>query len=507
MRRYLIPFGLACVAFGCSTDQQIVPPAASADELVISNVVIVSPDRPDPSGQVDVLVRDGRIARIGRNVSRRAGRAAIKIDGAGRYLTPGLIDGHTHLSEIPGMTFQHEQAYPEVARAAHQQIPRSYLYHGFTTVIDLNARQDVVAEWNSRALRPQAYFCGAAPVVDGYPMSWMPKPARYSIMPYFLYDPAREEAFPDGFDPAEHSPAAIVAKMRADGAICVKTHFERGFGGRGDLPVPGVDLIRTLVSEARANEMPVLMHANSQSAQKFGVDAGVDAFAHGMWTWHDRDATEPGTEVIALLDAVIEHNIATQPTVQVLYGERDLHDPGYLSRSALRDVLPQSLLDWYSTEDGQWWRARMAKIPFIKEFIDEGRWQALDAEPIARVTATLNYLAQNKGVLLFGSDTPSDPTFANPPGLNGRQEIDNWIAAGVTPAALFYAATIGNAEFFGLQDEIGTVETGKRADLLLMRENPAESVTAYDTIDVVIVAGKAVQRSDLSALNAEEETE
>jgi len=494
MNRYLIAMGLSCFAAACSTT------TGEVNDLIITNVVIISPEREEPSRAVDVLIRDGRIAKIERNIAGSANFSGRKIEGEGRYLTPGLIDGHTHLSEIPGMTFEHEKAYPEIAREAHRQIPRSYLFHGFTTVVDLNARPDVIADWNNHSIRPSAYFCGAAPVFDGYPMSWMPKPARYEIMPYFLYDSSRADEFPTGFVPQDHSPDAIVRKMRADGAICVKTHFERGFGGRGDLPVPNVSLIRDLVSAAHAFDMPVLMHANSQSAQSFGIDAGVDAFAHGMWTWDDRSANKLNAKVVAVLDSVIEQGISTQPTIQVLYGERDLHDPTYLSKPELRDVLPQSLIDWYSTKEGQWWHDRMAAIPFISRIVDDGRWAELDAEPIARVTATVSYLAANGGAFIFGSDTPSDPTFANPPGLNGRLEMDNWIAAGITPSAIFRAATLGNAEFFGLHDELGAVEVDKIANLLLMTANPTESISAYDTIEIVIFEGNVLLRSELSAL-------
>jgi len=497
MSRYFIAMGLSCFAAACSTT------TGEVNDLIITNVVIISPERDEPSEAVDILIRDGRIAKIERNIPGNANFSGRKIEGEGRYLTPGLIDGHTHLSEIPGMTFEHEEAYPEIAREARWQIPRSYLYHGFTTVIDLNARPDIIAEWNDLSIRPRAYFCGAAPVFDGYPMSWMPKPARYEIMPYFLYDSSRADEFPAEFDPQDHSPDAVVTQMRSDGAICVKTHYERGFGGRGDLPVPNVGLIRDLVSAAHGFDMPVLMHANSQSAQSFGIDAGVDAFAHGMWIWDDRSASELTEEVTSVLDAVIEQDITTQPTIQVLYGERNLHDPDYLSKPELRDVLPQSLIDWYSTKEGQWWRDRMAAIPFIHRLVDDGRWAELDVEPIARVTAELSYLATNGGAFIFGSDTPSDPTFANPPGLNGRLEMDNWTAAGVTPSVLFRALTLGNAEFFGLQDELGAIEVGKNANLLVMTANPTESISAYDTIEIVIVEGNVLQRSELSALTTE----
>ena len=499
MKVCLIAACLAVATIGCLTNASEAP----AKDLLIRNVTVISPEREAPSEATNVLVREGRIVEIGRELSQGAHGSEQVIDGAGRYLTPGLIDAHTHLSEIPGMIFKHEVAYPNIARDARRQIPRSYLYYGFTTVIDLMARPDVIAEWNNLDVRPHAYFCGAAPVFDGYPMSFIPKPVRYRIMPYFLFDETRADEFPDGFVPADHMPEAVAEKMHGDGAICVKTVFERGFGGRDNLPVPTKQIIRDLVAAAHTRGMPVLLHANSQSAQAFGLEADVDVFAHGMWNWDDKKSIGLNAEVTQILDAIIQRNIAWQPTIQVLYGERDLHNPDYLSGPELQDVLPQSLIDWYGTEDGQWLRNRMRGNPRVVRVLESGRWKNLGTKPIARVTAALSYLASNGGQLSFGSDTPSSPTYANPPGLNGRLEMRRWLEAGVTPAHLFRAATIVNAELFGLQDIIGTVEEGKRADLLLMKRNPMKDASAFDVIDLVILDGRVLHRTELSAKNAQ----
>ena len=493
MRRYALAGVVLASLAACSV------PDSQQDELLIENVRIVSPDSLSVGDATSVLIRGDKIDYVGDDAGDRSASNALRLDASGYYLLPGLIDSHTHLNEVPGMSFDHERTYAEIAAEARRQIPRSYLYHGFTTVIDLNGHPDAIAKWNAMGVRPTAYFCGASPVHDGYPMSFMPKPDRYRMMPYFLFDETRADEFPDGYSVSAHSPAAVVRRIREDGGICVKTHYEKGFGGRGDLPVPSLDLVNQLVAEAHDLGMPVLLHANSESAQTFGNGTGVDAFAHGMWTWNDRSATQLHDGIESIVDESVAKDIALQPTVQVLYGEQDIHDPDYLSGTALRHVVPQSLIDWYSTEDGQWWRQRMLRIPIVARLVDEGRWQELDAPPIARVSAVIAYFAEQGGTLIFGSDTPSDPTFANPPGLNGRYEMDRWIAAGVSAPVLFRAATIGNAEFFGLADRLGRVEQGKRADLLLTRQNPLASVTAYDSIEYVVLAGELFERGSLSA--------
>ena len=116
----------------------------------------------------------------------------------------------------------------------------------------------------------------------------------------------------------------------------------------------------------------------------------------------------------------------------------------------------------------------------------------------ARATATLRIMLQENVKLLFGSDTPSgDGGIGNPPGLNGRLELSRWSEAGIPLARILRAATLDNAVAFGLTKDIGTIEVGKRADLLLLRANPLESIAAYDAIETVLLNGNAIPRRSL----------
>ncbi len=118
---------------------------------------------------------------------------------------------------------------------------------------------------------------------------------------------------------------------------------------------------------------------------------------------------------------------------------------------------------------------------------------------MTRVANTARYVAEHKGRLLFGTDTPSSPLYTNPPGLNGWREIKRLIEAGVTPAQVFRAATLANAQALRLDKEIGTVQAGKRANLLLLRRDPTRSIQAYDEIASVILNGHALDRDSLAA--------
>jgi imidazolonepropionase-like amidohydrolase len=299
--------------------------------------------------------------------------------------------------------------------------------------------------------------------------------------------------------------------MKADGALCVKSFYERGFGDDQTIPVPRLDTIRALVQAAHAAKMPVFLHANGSDAQVFALEAGVDVIAHGLWHWNGepKTASELTPAVTKILDNVLKTQVGWQPTMQVLYGERDLFDPVYLDNPMLSRALPASYIAWCRSSEGQWFHQVLIDALLPKPIVDSKdaavQWDAARsfyAAPIARNKNATNYLATRSAHFLFGTDTPSSPTYANPPGLNGFIEMHRLVDAGLTPDQIFRAATIVNAKALGLDGEIGTVEPGKRANLLLLRKDPTQTVDAYDEIVKVILRGRVIDRAELVANRA-----
>jgi imidazolonepropionase-like amidohydrolase len=481
------------------------PGVLSAADLQIEHVTIVSPERGSPMRDALVRVHDGRIVAISRasGAAARSSNDTIAMDGSGLFLAPGLIDSHVHLGAIPGMTPDQEAQHPDIAKAARDQIPRSYLLYGFTTLIDLISTPQEMALWKSHDIVPDTYFCGGAALMDGYAMNYAPKPQRYQWWTYMLIEPGTPA--PDGIDPALHTPQAVVSRMKADGAICVKTFFERGFGEVRDLPVPKLETIREVVKTAHAAGLPVLMHANSDEAQRFGLDAGVDIMAHGMWNWSQEHSTtsEVTAGIEKILDDEIARNVGWQPTMQVLYGIRDIFSTSFLSDPRLSRVLPSNLLEWYRSPEGQWFRMAVSedvKLPAnaspsqIEHLINENFAPVMDRSKHATA-----YVVARHGRILFGSDTPSAPTYANPPGLNAWLEMHRLIDAGETPAQIFKSATLTNARALKLDRDIGTVQVGKRANLLLLRQDPTQTINAYAGIAKVILNGRVLDPSELAA--------
>ena len=493
---------------------------ADAANLRIEQVTVVSPERTEPLRNATVVVRDDRIVSVSAGEAKPAAAGETVVDGKGLYLTPGLIDSHVHLAEVPGMTPAQEQAHPAISKAARAQFPRSYLLYGYTTLVDLISTPKRMAQWNANDVHPDTVFCGATPVIGGYGIpDYFKGDELWREYPYLLVQPGEESKVPKGIDPATRTPQAVVARMKADGAVCLKAFAEDGFGPPKYLPMIRIEVAKELVRAAHAAGLPVFMHANAADMQTFALEAGADVIAHGMWHWEVPPPANPqpvalGTvspAVKEILDEVVARKIGWQPTIQVLHGLVDPFDPAYLANPALGRVDPADLIAWYRTPapQGQWFHALVA-ADFAKNPDGSARSPAeirANAEAVfdpllAQVTNATAYVVQHRGNILFGTDTPSAPTYANQPGLNGFVEMHRLVAAGMTPAQVLRAATLANAEALRMTKDLGTVQAGKRANLLLMRDDPMHSVDAYASIVKVVVGGRMLDASELVASRA-----
>jgi imidazolonepropionase-like amidohydrolase len=475
----------------------------ATNTVLIRDVTIISAERIQPIPGTSVLIEDGLIVAIGTNLRRTD--VGQEIDGAGRFLIPGLIDSHVHLAGSAGIRGDQRQKNILLLQEFHRREPLNYLAFGFTTLIDVSSSPAYARTWNELALRPDLHFCAALPFANGYGMAFESVETRFEA-PFFLYDPQQANVIPTQYKAEEHTPHAVLERIARTEAVCVKTYYETGFAGLYDFPVPPVELIADVVKEAHANNLTVLMHGNSLEAQHFAAIAGVDALAHGAWHWGDWNGAEDIPEQVRhILDEIIGGNIGYQSTAQVIYGERDLFDPQFLNDPRLEAVYGQELLNWYRSEDAGWFRRQLMENyrthpELIQAFIgkepDGSLFEPSNAA-ISRLARSVSYLAANGATFLFGTDSPSSPAYTNPPGYNGLIEIRRLADFGVSERLIFEALTINNARAFNLDHEIGTVEVGKRANLLLLRKNPLETIAAYDSIDTIVLNGRPIARNSL----------
>jgi imidazolonepropionase-like amidohydrolase len=467
----------------------------------ITDVTVVSPENLAELAKGSVLIENERIARVERKASAMPPAGATVVSGEGGYLIPGLIDSHVHLASIPGITpelmLNPDAAHLMMLADYYKQLPRSYLYFGYTTLIDLAVvKREVLDDFRRARVHPDLYDCGPSlPLANGYPMSFAPPALRFQLFPNFLYDPAQSASIPTEYKAQDRTPAAAVAADKRAGAICVKTYFEHGFGKDRNLPVITPAMAAGVRDAATANGLVMMMHANSFEAQQFAVNADVDVIAHGMWNWGALDKQpELPPEIKALLDRIVQKRMGYQATIQVMRGLRAYFDPEYLKMPEIPQIIPAPLLAWFGSPEGKWFGRELNE----DNTPDAEMREEIDGGPIRRVRQVVGYLAARNANFLFGTDTPSAPTYGNLPGLNGYLEMQQLHEAGLSLEQIFKAATINNAREFRLDSQVGSIEPGKLANLVLLRKSPLESVDAYDQIITVWVHGKPISRDSLA---------
>ena len=472
-------------------------PLAVAQNLLIEQATVINPKTLVQSKQ-DVLLRGDRIASVADHIS--PSKDIKRIDAKGQFLIPGLTDSHVHLSMIPGIGHVDSALsakHSDLQVASAKQIPRNYLYFGVTQVLDLVASPASLKMTLEQPQHPDVFHCGAVPVVNGYPLVFS-ELFSLEFFPYFIAEnPAQ---VPAPYDPALHSAEAAISRIKADGGRCVKVFIENGFGDQSHWPMPSAALLKRVHAAAKKEGLPIYAHANAFDMQKIAIDLGVDVLAHGMWNWNQY-TNNPGLpkDIQQLLDQIIEQGIAFQPTTRVIGGVRDLFKDSVLEDGLMKKTVPGNLLSWYRTEEAQWFREEV-RSDGLMDLPNKVILNLFDRRPISQGQRVIKYLADKGYPLLLASDTPANPSYANQHGLNSFLELRGMEQAGVSLGAILQAATINNARVMGIEEDYGSVAVGKIANLLLLNQNPLETVEAYNSIRHIILKGEVIERETLSVL-------
>jgi hypothetical protein len=296
---------------------------AAAADLLIEHVTVISPEQAQPLADRSVLIRDGRIVSVGQQ--RVAAKPdARKIDGRGKFLTPGLMDSHVHASDSAGIPPLGDDPTLVALRDAYQrQQPRSYLYFGVTQLLDLAQFGAGLKPFESQPVKPDLFHCGALVTLDGYPTAMIPQAVRYQAFPDYVYEPAnaKEHPLPAGAKEADHTPEALIERLAQGGARCIKIFIEDGFGPASDWPMMSKETLARVRAETRKRGLLLVAHANALDMQRIALDVGVDVLAHGLWNWGEYDG-QPGmpAPIAEHLRKLHAKGIGYQATLRVLPG-------------------------------------------------------------------------------------------------------------------------------------------------------------------------------------------
>ena len=467
--------------------------------IVIENVSVVSAHLDRPLKNRDVVILGDRILDVIKTGTNYPTEKLI--DARGKVLIPGLIDSHVHLGHNPLINRNDQQEYERLHEEYRRQLPRSFLYHGFTSVIDLDYAPDR-NEWLAGTdIAPAVYHCGrGVRVAGGYGPAFVPQEIAHKVFPNLVYEARHIARWPKELNPEQYSVDAAVQRVVRSGAICLKTYVESGFGGVFNWPTPSPETLTALSDAAHREGLVVVVHATSTEDLKQAIAGGADVIAHGLWHWQgDRRNPELTMEPLSAIADLVDNGVAVQPTLQVVKGEKstltwDLEDiPG------IAEVLTPGITDYLRSEKGHWSQRELVDMYEKHNPYADTTSSELIMVSIQRAKDSMLELYRSGGALLLGTDTPSQDGIGNPPGLNGFLEMKNWSQSGVPLERIFRSATLDNARAFNLAHKLGSIEIGKQADLLLLNSNPLESISAYDDISIIVVNGRVISRHELSA--------
>lgn len=429
--------------------------AQSSATLIRSTTVIDGTGAP-PRENVDVLIIDGRISAIDRELEFPSD--AETIDGTGKFVIPGLIDTHVHLNAA--MVFQLTPAEKETVL---NHIPKAFLYNGVTTILNAGSPLDWIME--KRAAQREGLLIA---------------PRIYATGDSFKPEGGWGSRHGGGLTSATDA-QKMATEHAAAGVDGFKVIIDDGLGSRGThVEIPD-DMLQAIVEVARANDLPLYVHAINLHEYHRAADIGARAILHGM-----EDPLPAGD---TLIEKLLAKEVVVVPTLSLF--EAFLR-PDPRAGTGLEDPVLEGSVPAFLLED-------MRRSEFMaeerKQFTTATR---MDAHGWAREVISVfreNVTAMHKaGVRIAVGTDAGGPVGYNFQGYNTPWEVKLLVECGLTPMEALVAATRNGAEVIGIADEVGTLEPGKRADLLILSGNPLEDVENIRQIEWVVQNGEVHRR-------------
>ena len=418
-------------------------PANSVKTTIIRNGSLIDGSGRAPVENDAVVIQGDRIRSVGSvppDVNVEDLENVATIDASGKWIMPGLIDGHCHLSfgqpAMPGITMARGTVSSEFSTLRAARNAQTILRSGVTSVcvpggtwfIDVAVREAI----NSGMIEgPRVYCAGRFIVTYG------------SI--------------------ADNEPSWVGTPEHVNGKLCnnvmdmvteVRRQCKHGVNfikmadsTWGDIQTISKEELKAVADEAHRRNARITIHSRGADSTRAAAQAGFD------WILHADLATESD------LDAVAEAGVRIMPTLTFLE---------------------------HASEYGRDFGRSDREVDQMKYNLEGG--------------ATVLQRARELGLkVLCGTDSGNSPVMpygelhANEPGIMVKY-------GGYTPLEAISACTRDNAFVVGLEDDLGVIEAGKLADMLILDKDPVADISVLKGgrhIQSIIKAGKVVDRDEL----------
>ena len=425
--------------------------------LVIEGATLIDGTGGEPISNAVVVIENDRIQAVFRHGEQVYPRGARVIQAQGKTIIPALFDIDTHIAQ-------------QGLEAAAQALT-NYLYHGITSISDTGV--SIVhgeglerLKQEGKLISPRIFEAGPTlTAVGGHPI-----PVNRALGRAI---DTRTLTQIEGPEDAVQQVQRYVREYQVD---TIKAILESG----GDLHYPRMTLetYKALVDEAHRHGMNVYTHASQLSDVRDALAGGVDLIAHGF--------AEELTAQSDIAQMIVQQKVSWLPDINNAESSVKIFDhPEIWEDPTLRKSVPAVYIE-------------MAHDPKVLARL-EGRLERSRRSHQMRMR-TVKVLYDMGANILVGTDSTGAPhrMFY---GWDIHRELEHLVNAGMTPMDVIVAASRKAAEYLGQEKELGTVEAGKIADLLILSGNPLEDIRNSRTIEQVIYAGRLIDRDNLPMLD------
>ncbi len=453
----IISLSLIALLCGCNDD----PIAGTA----IHDVTVIDAENGVRNNQTVIFVGDEIVSVM---PAKNAPKTTTVIDGRGKYLIPGLWDMHVHLTYDDNFT---------------EKMPEMFLEYGVTSVRDTGGLMDKLLPVIERmravgAIAPRVFFSG--PLLDGE---------------HVVYDGLSQPEIGTSNGDVEIA-ARNVTRLKEQGVDFIKIY---------ELVSP--DVFAALVATAKKHKLPIAAHIPlSTLASESGPMVGSMEHLRNI----EMDCAENAIELLATRRQRLEapdiasgsalrwsmHSLQRLAAIEANDSVRCEQVLLKLSATIQVPTARLNALPLISPKDRPDWRQALRHLPTSvpAEWQNLPEWIA--ADPADRDTRyaewSMDMINQmnTAGIRIgAGTDTPLGVAI---PGYSLHNELDVLVKAGLTPMEAIRSATITPAEFLSMDDEIGTISSGKRADLVLLTANPLNDIRNTRMIELVVSKGRVL---------------
>jgi len=434
--------------------------AQTSSVIVFKGALLIDGTGAPPIKKSVVAIEGDRITAVGKEGKVHYPKNARVIELEGRTIMPGIINAHGHLGLVAG-TQTRADAY---TRENVENGLIQYEQYGVTSVISLGLNRDLVYELRDEQRR--GTFPGATMFTAGRGFGVENGAPQVPVAPDQVYRPRTPE-----------EARAQVREMAAHHPDIVKLWLD-DVDGRYLKMDPGI--YKAIIEESHQQGLRVAAHVYYLADAKAVIADGVDVLAHSI-----RDLPVDN-ELIGMMKA---HSVLYIPTL--------IRDESAFVFAENPEVMQDQFFRLAVSPD----LSRMFESAAYRENVEKD--PALPKQKAAFAMAQKNLKTlEDAGVrVAFGTDSGAGPFRV--PGWAEHRELELMVRSGLTPMQAIVAATKMSAGVTGSPD-IGTIEPGKRADFLVLAENPLEKISNTQKMVAIWHGGKEVKpRAGAPSLRAE----